>query len=141
MTETTEASAPDVSHYQLAEQGTLTLKNARGDDDLLGTDGKPVTVEIYSPGSRQGRKALHKFNRPTQLRMFRMARGEYVSSDFEDSERERATKLRDITKGFSENFPFAPDKVFADPLLYYIHDQIDNFFAKAGNFEKGSSPI
>ena len=129
----------ELSQYELQDSAVCTLKNARGDDDLRGQDGEAVTVEIFSPGSVQGRKALHKFNRPQQLRMFRMARGEVVSSDQLDSERERKVKLCDITKAFSANFPFTPDQVFGNPQLYYLADQVDAFFAKAGNFEKGSS--
>jgi hypothetical protein len=133
-------SAPDLSQYQLQEVGICTLKNARGDDDLRGIDREPVTAEIFSPGSAQGRKADHKFNRPQQLRMFRMARGEVVSSDQVDSEREVKQRRIDVLKSFSPNFPFSPEQVFGDPLLYYIGAQIDAFYAKAGNFEKGSSP-
>lgn len=133
-------SAPDFAKYELEDVGVCTLKNARGDDDLRGEDGQPVTVEVYSPGSAQGRKADHKFNRPQQLRMFRMARGEVVSTDQADAERELKQRRIDITKSFSANFPWTPEQVYGNPKAYYIGQQIDAYYAKAGNFEKGSSP-
>ena len=36
----------DVSQYELQDTQVFTVKNARGDDDLIGADGKPVCEQL-----------------------------------------------------------------------------------------------
>lgn len=129
----------DLSQYELEDVSTLTLKNARGDDDLKGTDGKPVTVEVYSPGSPQGVKAIHKSSRQSQMRMFRSMRGEFDPQDAVNADREQAEKLAAFTKSISDNFPVAPLAVYQNPKLCYIPRQVEEHIGKLGNFSKGSS--
>ncbi len=129
----------DVSQYELADTGTLVVKNARGDDDLKGTDGKPVVIEIFSPGSPQGVKALHKSSRSAQMRMFRSMRGEFDQNDAVNADREQAEKLAGFTHSISENFPVAPLALYQNPKLVYIHRQVEEYIGKLGNFSKGSS--
>lgn len=128
----------DLSQYELQDTATIKLKNARGDDDLLGSDGKPVTVEIYGPGSDVGRKAQNKITRTTSLRAMRALRGEDVN-DHAEQERDQVEKLVAITKGFSANFPATPRDVFSNQRLFFISRQIDEAFGKPGNFSKGLS--
>ena len=129
----------DVSQYELEDTGTLTLKNARGDDDLL-ADGSPVTVEIYSPGSPQGVKALHKSGRAAQLRIFRSMRGEFDPRDAENADREQVDELAGVTRAFSANWPVRPAAACGNPRLVYINRQIDEYIGKLGNFSKAPSP-
>lgn len=129
----------DLSQYELADTFVYTLKNARGDDDLTGTDGKPVTVEIYSPGSPQGVKALHKAARQAQMRLTRTLRGETNKEDAERADQEHAEKLAAFTKAFSSNFPVPALNVYANPRLVYISRQVSEQIDKLGNFCKGSS--
>lgn len=129
----------DVSQYELEDTGTLTLKNARGDDDLLGGDKLPVVVEIYSPGSPQGVKALHKSGRAAQLRIFRSMRGEFDPRDAENADREQVEKLVAFTKSISGNFPLAPHAVYGNPRLVYINRQVEEYIGKLGNFSKAPS--
>lgn len=129
----------DVSQYELEDTATLTVKNARGDGDLIGEDGvSPVVIEVYSPGSPQGVKALHKSSRAAQMRMFRSMRGEFDSKDAENAEREQAEKLAAFTKAIN-NFPVAPLAVYTNPRLCYINRQVEEAIGKLGNFSKGSS--
>lgn len=126
----------DVSQYELEDTAVMTVKNARGDDELLGTDGKPVTVEFYSPGSPQGVKALHKSSRAAQMRMFASMRGEFKSDDAANADREQAEKLAAFTKSISENFPMAPLAIFSNPKLCYWNKQAEEWIGKLGNFTK-----
>lgn len=129
----------DVSKYELEDTGTLTLKNARGDDDLLGEDGLPVKVEIYSPGSSPGVKAMHKAGRSAQMRIFRSMRGDFDPKDAENADRESIEKLVGFTKGFSANWPISPAATYGNPKLCYINRQVEEFVGKLGNFSKAPS--
>ena len=130
----------DVSKYELADTATITVKNARGDDDMIGADGtNPVTIEIYSPGSPQGVKALHKSSRAVQLRMFRSMRGEFDPRDAENADRENAEKLAAFTRAV-HNFPVEPLALYSNPRLVYVSKQVEEAISKFGNFSKGSSP-
>lgn len=127
----------DVKQYELEDTGILRFKNARGDDDLL-VDGKPVTAEIYSPGSPQGVKALHKAGRAAQLRLFRTMRGEFDSQDADNADRESAEKLAGFTKVIN-NFPVEPFQIYSNSRLLYMSRQVEEYIGKLGNFSKGSS--
>lgn len=136
-----EQQKPDAAQWELEDTATLTLRNARGDDELPGSDGKAVTLEIYSPGSVPGRKAKFKANRARDLRSFRAMRGEYPPNDQENSERERAEKLTAFTQAVSPNSPFTIAQIFSNPRLFYIHDQVEEFISQPGNFTKAPSGI
>ena len=130
----------DVSKYELEDTAVLSLKNARGDDDLIGEDGaSPVTIEVYSPGSPQGVKALHKSGRAAQLRIFRSMRGEFDPRDAENADREQVEKLVAFTKSISGNFPLSPHAVYGNPRLVYINRQVEEYIGKLGNFSKAPS--
>lgn len=129
----------DLSQYELSDSATFTPKNARGDDELKGTDGQPVVIEVYSPGSPEGVKALHKSGRQAQMRMFRSMRGEFDPADAVNADRERAEKLAAFTKSVSANFPVAPLAIYTNPRLCYLAAQVEEQIGKFGNFSKGSS--
>lgn len=129
----------DVSKYELQDTATLTVKNARGDDDLVGADGtNKVTIEVYSPGSPEGVKALRKAGFHSQARTWRMMREQLDPNDAVNAEREHAQKLADFTKTVT-NFPLDPLALYSNPRLVYIAKQVEEFIAKYGNFSKGSS--
>jgi hypothetical protein len=134
--EKTATAKPSFSgeEYELTDTSVLTLKNKRGDEDLLGSDGKPVTVEIWSPGSEAGVQAMHQAGRAMAQRTSRMVRGENDSKDAEKAERERAVKLTKITKRISDNFPISPANLYANPKLQYISAQVEKHFSDFGNF-------
>lgn len=137
----TDPNASDwITAYELQDTALIWLKNERGDDDLLGRDGKPVSATIYSPGSPQGQKALNRSARGAQLRLMKTMRGEVDSQDADAAQKEHAEKLAAFTASFSENFPIAPLSVYKNPRLLHIHRQIDQAIDKLGNFSKGSSP-
>lgn len=129
----------DVSQYEIEDTAVMRVKNARGDDDLLGTDGKPVEVTFYSPGSEKGVKALHKSSRAAQMRMFRSMRGEFDPQDAANADREQAEKLAAFTVSISPNFPMAPLAIYSNPRLLYWNRQAEEFIGKLGNFTKGPS--
>lgn len=129
----------DVTQFEMEDTAVLAVKNIRGDDDLL-VNGEPVTIELYSAGSKQGVKALHKAGRAAQMRLTRTIRGEFDSKDAEKVDQERIEKLVGFTKAVN-NFPIegGAEAIYSNPKLGYITRQVDEFIAKDANFSKPSA--
>lgn len=135
MDETTTAAPQfDLSKYELADTGILTVKNKGGNDDLIGADGKnPVTIELYSPGSEPGVKAKRKHAYAAQMRLTRTLRGEIDKSDAAQAEREQAERLSAFTLTVN-NFPVPALDLYSNPKLLYITAQAEAFIGKFENF-------
>lgn len=133
----------DISQYELDETATLTVQNAKGDDDLIGADGvNPVTIELYGGGSRQMVKALHKAGQQAQARLQQMIRGKVDKRAPEVADQEMVEKLTTCTKVIN-NFPVPPADMYANPKLGYITKQVVKFLDDDANFAKAltsSSP-
>jgi hypothetical protein len=136
-----DTKAPfDISQYEMADTATLKVKNIFGNDFLLGNDGQPVTIEIYSPGSKEGVRALHKAGLAAQARVMRTMRGELDKDDALNADNEKATKLIGFTKAISPNCPITPSQIYGNSKLGYIAKQVEEFIGKDANFAKASSP-
>jgi hypothetical protein len=129
----------DISKYELEETAVLTVQNAKGDDDLLGADGKPVTIELYGGGSRQMVKALHKAGQAAQLRLQQLVRGKIDKQAAEKADQEMVEKLVACTKQISGNFPVSPADLYANVKLGYITKQVVKFLDDDANFAKPSA--
>jgi hypothetical protein len=127
----------DVSQIEIADTAVMTVKDVFGNE--LAIDGEAVTIELYSPGSPQGVKALHKSGRGAQMRQWRMMREQPDPNDAGNADREYAQKLADFTKAISPNLPLAPFDIYSNPKLGYISVQVAEFISKPANFSKGSS--
>lgn len=134
----TQAGEIDLSQYETADSAVMTAKNLKGDDDFL-VDGEKVTVELYSSGSKEGIRALHKAGLASAARQMRLYRGELGKKDAEAAEEERVAKLTGFTKGFSTNFRIDPARVYANPKMNWFSKQVEQFIDKDSNFSKGSS--
>lgn len=134
----------DLSAFEIADAATFTFKNLKGDDDLLAPNPdtgemEPVTTELYSPGSKQGVKALHKAGRQAQMRTMRMFRGEVDKDDAQKADDERAEKLAGFVKSISRNFPVAPIDLCRNPRMNWMTRQIEEWLGKDSNFPKSST--
>lgn len=129
----------DVSRYEIEDFTSVTILNAKGDDDLLGTDGKPVVFEVYSSGSKQGQKALFRAGRESTARLQRALRGKSSKTEAEDADREQVEKLVAFTKSISPNFPLSAEAVYSNPKLGYIRRQIERLIDDDANFAKSST--
>ena len=126
----------DLSRYELEETATLTVQNAKGDDDLIGADGvNPVIIELYGGGSRQMVKALHKAGLASQARLQQMMRGKIDKRSAEIADQEMVEKLDTCTKAIN-NFPVPPADLYANPKLGYITKQVVKFLDDDANFAK-----
>lgn len=129
----------DISKYELEETAVLTVQNAKGDDDLIGADGKnPVTITLYGGGSRQMVKAQHKAGQAAQLRLQQLVRGKVDKKASETAEQEMVDKLVICTKEI-DNFPVAAADLYANQKLGYITRQVIKFLDDDANFAKPSA--
>lgn len=124
----------DLSAYELKDEATLTVQNKKGDDDLIGADGKnPVKIVLYSSGTDQGVKAEHKAGMQSTLRMQALLRGKVEKSAAATAEAEQVDKLTAYTKEVI-NFPKSAREIYANPKLGYITKQVQAFIADTANF-------
>lgn len=129
----------DLSKFELDETAVLTVQNAKGDDDLIGADGKtPVTITLYGGGSRQMVKAQHKAGQQAQLRLQAMMRGKVDKRAGETADAEMVEKLTACTKEII-NFPIEPAALYANPKLGYITKQVVKFLDGDENFVRAST--
>lgn len=129
----------DLSQYEIEDFTAVTIRNAKGTDDLLGNDGRPVVIDVYSSGSKPGQSALLHAGRQSQLRLQGMIRGKTSKNAAEDAEQEQVDKLVAFTKSISPNFPVAPAVLYANPKLAYIRRQIEETIGDDANFAKAST--
>jgi hypothetical protein len=128
----------DLSKFELEETAVLTVQNAKGDDDLIGADGKnPVTITLYGSGSRQMVKAQHKAGQQAQLRMQGLMRGKIDKKSGETADAELAEKLTACTKEIG-NFPIPAADLYANPKLGYITRQVVKFLDDDANFSSAA---
>lgn len=126
----------NLSQYEAADTGKLTIMDARDEDPLLGTDGQPVVFELYGPGSDVYAKADAKIEQlRSSLAMQAAMRGGKTKSDGSAELRQLTwQKWADCTKSISSNFPVRPLDVYSNRKLGYITNQVSRFVESWGNF-------
>lgn len=117
----------------------MTVQNAKKDGDLLGTDGNPVTIDIYGSGSRQAVKAALKAGRDSQARLQAIVRGRIDPKAPEKAEEEQNERLVLCTARISPNFPVSPMELYENPKLGYIKRQVLAFLEDDANFAPAPS--
>lgn len=128
----------NISQLELEDTATLTVQNARGDDDLIGADGvNPVQIVAYGAGSKEAVRALHKAGQQAQLRMQALLRGKVDKQAAEAADKEQVEKLAALTKEII-NLPITPADLYANPRLGYITRQFAKFVEDDANFAKVS---
>lgn len=129
----------DVTQYELNEVSTLTVRNARDDADLLGTDGKPVCIELFGPGSDEYWFATHKMNNASTARMHAAMRGKAISNQAEMSDSDQIRRLVACTARISANFPVSAHEIYSNRKLSYIRTQVEQYIDGTANFSKLSA--
>lgn len=139
MEEQLNGEAFDVSQFEIDETAVLEVQNIRRTGDLL-YNGQPVRIRIYSPGSKQGVKALHKAGLSAQLRLRATFAGKVDKDAAQQADEERAAKLVAVTHSL-ENFPIpgGPAAIYSNPKLIDITSQAEEFFGNLANFGKGAT--
>lgn len=129
----------DVSAFELRDTAVLEVQNVQRTGDLM-YNGKPVRITVYSPGSKEGVRALHKAALASQLTVRATFTGKIDKDGPKQADENRAAKLVSITAGI-ENFPIkgGAAAIYSNPKLVDISDQVEEFFGNKSNFSKASS--
>lgn len=129
----------DATQYELEDTAVLNVQDASGTDDLM-VGGKPVTITVYGPGSKQGVKMLHVSGRHAALRTTALIRGKISKNAAVEADEEKVEKLVAITAAIN-NFPYegGAEAIYSNPKLCYIADQVEAFFSDKANFSKPST--
>jgi len=128
----------DLAADESSDFGVLTIKNQKGDDDFI-KNGEPVRVEVWSPGSKEGQRALRKAGLAAAARQVRLYRGELDKRDADNAEQERIAKLVGFTKSISRNYPHAPEEIYKRPKMGWFTKQVEEFISKDENFLQAPS--
>lgn len=127
------AAAPfDIAQFEAVDTAWLTVQNKQDDGPLL-LNGKPVRIEVRSPGTREALEAQHREEQATQNKTFAALRGKPAKETIEEKIKARAQKLAAVTAR-TENFPMSPLEIYLNPKLGYITDQVAKFHGDWANF-------
>ncbi len=119
---------------------SLELLNAN-DEPLLDTDGNPLSVTIYGPGSKVYAKAQAA---RTQRLMDRMAKRGKVKLSAEEQQRENAEFLAACTVSFNgwtyqgKADREAIEAAYNDPTIGFIAEQVNKAIGDWANFTKSA---
>ena len=133
-----------LSDYEVKDTEYVILEDASG-VAIIGDDGKPIIVEIYSPGTKQYAKAEARRNAITIERLRKKGR---IEVSEEQEALEAANFLADCSKSVSENmkswFPGKEGRELLVAMYSYrpigfIKDQISTVLRDWANFTKSST--
>jgi hypothetical protein len=127
----------DVSFFEARDTATLQVLTVRG-QPLLGDGGRPVTIEMYGPGSEQYAAASAAVSTAVQARTFAAIRGK-GEAEAEAAVREATVaKLAACTKAI-HHFPVEPAALYSNRRLSWITDQAARFVEDWSHFLPGSN--
>lgn len=130
----------DLKTFAVEEIGVCELYDAQ-ERPMLGEDGKPMTITVYSPGSKvYGRAQAQQSNRLVD----KIKRKGKTDQTHDEKLRENADFLCGVTKEFSSNIQYEALEgealhraVYQDPALGFIADQVAKFVGDWSNFTSG----
>lgn len=135
----------DIKSKSVTETGFLHLRDA---DDTLMYEGESradearVGITLYSPGSRQGQRALANQNNRMMEKIRQKGK---VKQSAAEKNAEQAEFLVEVTAGF-QNLDYPGENgqplsgkelyraVYTDPLIGFVPDQAAKYFGEWGNF-------
>lgn len=123
----------DLSQFETIDTANLTVLNPKGDELLVG--GKPVTINLYGPGSKQFVNAKYKLDNATQTRSIAILRGKTSKNAAEELQQQQAEFYAAVTASI-DNFPIEGGALalYLNPKLNYITEQVEKFLSDTTNF-------
>lgn len=122
----------NIADFEARDTAWLEVENKKGDGPLL-FNGKPVRIEMRSPGTKEAMSAQHKVDTANQSKTYAAIRGKPVKDTVDGNIEQRAEKLAAVT-GEIENFPVAAKDLYANPKLGWITIQAEKFHGDWANF-------
>lgn len=122
----------NVADFEASDTAWLDVQNKKEDGPLL-FGGKPVRIEVRSPGTREAMNAQHKIDLAVNARTFAAMRGKQGKETVESKIEQSADKLVAVT-GQIENFPMSARELYSNPKLGYITKQVSEFHGDWANF-------
>jgi hypothetical protein len=130
----------DIKSKAVSTTGVLHLRDAS--DELLYSDGQPVIVNVYSPGSAQHAKATARQQNRMLDMMKRKGKADVTA---EQKAVENAEFLADCTVSF-ENLDYddligreLAIAVYSDKTIGFIADQVATYIGDWSNFTQPSA--
>lgn len=126
------ATVQTIADLEATDTAWLDVQNKKDDGPLL-FNGKPVRIEIRSPGTKEALRAQHKINTSETAKTFAGMRGKPVKETVEGNLQERAEKLAAVTANI-EGLPISALELYSNPQLGYITVQVATFHGDWANF-------
>lgn len=140
MSEETYTAPPAfiVAAFEAIDTAVLDVLNQKEEPLLF--DGRPVTIEMYGPGSDVYVKAQAKIDAASQARAFAAIRGKAPKDAATEARNGQIEKLVACTKTIN-NFPIpgGARELFSNQRLGYITVQAQKFHDDWANFPAASS--
>lgn len=132
----------DIKRFAIEETGTIELRGA-DDSPLIGDDGQPMTVTVYSPGSKPyARAQAAQSNRLID----KLKRKGKMDQSAEEKALEQAAFLVGCTKEFSANVGYDDligeslfKAIYSDTSVGFIAEQVVKYLSDWGNFTTAST--
>lgn len=130
--ENTAVTLFNIADFEAKDTAWLEVQNIKDDGPLM-FGGKPVRIELSSPGTREYLGAQHKMVTANDLKTFAALRNKPVKETVETRIEDGAVKPIACTRTI-ENFPIAARELYTNPKLGYITDQVRKFIEDWANF-------
>ena len=132
----------DIKRFAVEETGTIELRGA-DDSPLIGDDGQPMTVTVYSPGSKSYARAhAAQSNRLID----KLKRKGKMDQSAEEKAMEQSAFLVGCTKEFSANVGYDGligealfKAIYSDASIGFIAEQVGKYLSDWGNFTTPST--
>lgn len=122
----------NVEDFEAKDTSWLEVQNKKDDGPLL-FNGKPVRVELCSPGTKEYLNAQHKIDLANSAKTFAGFRGKPVKETVDGKIEQAAEKLTACTRTI-ENFPISAADLYKNPKLGYIAAQVAKHIEDWSNF-------
>lgn len=134
MNDHNKAAAPEfnLADFEARDTAWLEIQTIKDDGPLL-NNGKPVRIEIRSPGTKEAMSAQHKAEVANNLKTFAAIRGKATKDTVESGITQRADRLEAVTVQF-DNFPVTAKDLYSNPKLGWITAQAEKFANDWANF-------
>ncbi|WP_036170352.1 hypothetical protein [Massilia sp. 9096] len=126
------ATVQTIADLEACDTAWLDVQNKQDNGPLL-FNGKPVRIEIRSPGTKEALRAQHKINTSETAKTFAGMRGKQVKETVEGNLQERADKLAAVTANI-EGLPISAQDLYMNPKLGFITVQVATFHGDWANF-------